>query len=143
MSQKSSLNGHQSGGVASTEVVPAALTAKAQRRRFSASYKLRILEEAAAAPRGEVGALLRREGLYSSLLDKWRKQRDRGTLTGSTERPRGSRADEQTSEIERLRRENERLRVRLERAEAVIDVQKKLSHLFGLSPETNPNDERI
>ena len=117
------------------EVVP-----KAERRRFSAEYKQRILQEAAACTQpGEVGALLRREGLYSSHLTTWRQQRRRGELQGLTPAQRGRKADLQAAEIARLQRENERLKAQLERAELIIDVQKKLSQMLGL-PKT-PSDE--
>lgn len=118
------------------------VVAKAKRRQFSAEYKLGILAEAdACTKRGEMGALLRREGLYSSHLDKWRKQRDRGGLQGLGGQKRGRKPDLQAAEIARLQRENEQLRLRLERAEHIIDVQKKLAHLFGTMPETMPNGE--
>lgn len=118
------------------EVVP-----KAERRRFSAEYKRRILRAADACTQpGEVGALLRREGLYSSHLTTWRQQRRRGELQGLTPAKRGRKADPQAAEIARLQRENERLKAQLERAELIIDVQKKLSQMLGL-PET-PSDER-
>lgn len=118
------------------EVVP-----KAERRRFSAEYKRRILRAADACTQpGEVGALLRGEGLYSSHLTTWRQQRRRGELQGLTPAKRGRKADPQAAEIARLQRENERLKAQLERAELIIDVQKKLSQMLGL-PET-PSDER-
>ena len=115
------------------QVVP-----KAERRRFSAEYKLRILTEAdARAERGGIGALLRREGLYSSHLVKWRKQRERNGLAGLNGQKRGRKPDPQATEIARLQRENEQLRARLERAEHIIDVQKKLAQLLGtMSAET-------
>ena len=117
------------------EVVP-----KAERRRFSAEYKRRILQAAdACAQPGEVGTLLRREGLYSSHLTTWRQQRQRGELQGLTPAQRGRKADPHAAEITRLQRENERLKAQLARAELIIDVQKKLSQLLGL-PET-PSDE--
>jgi len=113
------------------EVVP-----KAERRRFSADYKQRILQEAAACTQpGEVGALLRREGLYSSHLTTWRQQRRRGERQGLTPAKRGRKADPQAAEITRLQRENERLKAQLARAELIVDVQKKLSQMLGL-PET-------
>lgn len=109
------------------QVVP-----KAKRRQFSNEYKLRILAEAdACRERGEIGALLRREGLYSSQLDKWRTQRERGVLTGASGQKRGPTPDPQAAEIARLQREHEQLRAWLERAEHIIDVQKKLAHLLG------------
>jgi len=103
--------------------------ANASRRRFSRAYKLRILAEAEQCQRGEVGALLRREGLYSSMLSKWRQQQAAGRL----EQPVASRGDnsrEQAEELRRLRRENARLQAELARAEAIIEVQKKLSALL-------------
>ena len=111
---------------------------RAKRRRFSAEYKLRILAEVdAGTERGAIGALLRREGLYSSHLDKWRKQRDRGALAGLRGQKRGRKPDAQAAEIARLQRENEQLRSRLEQAEQIIDVQKKLAELLGtMSAET-------
>ena len=115
---------------------------KAKRRQFSAEYKLRILAEAdACTKRGEIGALLRREGLYSSHLDKWRTQRDRGALAGLRGQKRGRKPDPQAAEIARLQRENEQLRSRLDRAEHIIDVQKKLAQLLGTMPEETPNNE--
>jgi len=119
------------------EVVP-----KAKRRRFSTEYKLRILDEADnRTERGEIGALLRREGLYSSHLTDWRKQRERGDLDGRRSRKRGRKPDPQAVEITRLQRENEQLRSRLERAEHIIDVQKKLAHLLGTMPVGTLNGE--
>jgi len=105
---------------------------KAERRRFSAEYKQRILTEAdACRERGQIGALLRREGLYSSHLDKWRQQRARQTLGAQK---RGPKSDPQAAEIARLRRENEQLRARLQCAEHIIDAQKKLAELLGKLP---------
>lgn len=114
------------------EVLP-----RAKRRRYSAEYKLRILEEAdARTQRGQIGALLRREGLYSSHLSTWRQQRSLGQLEGLSPKKRGPKLqDPAVEEVARLRRENERLRARLEQAEMIIDVQKKLSKLLGLTPD--------
>lgn len=110
------------------------VTPKAERRRFSAEYKLRILAEAdGCTERGSIGALLRREGLYSSHLEKWRQQRERGVLRGLTMQRRGRKVDAQAAEFARLRRENEALQFRLQQAETIIDVQKKLSTLLGLN----------
>jgi transposase-like protein len=116
------------------EVVP-----KAKRRKFSAEYKVRILEEAdRCTERGEIGALLRREGLYSSHLSTWRRQRDQGILSGLSPKKRGRKGkDELEKELAELRRENKRLQARLEEAEMIIDVQKKLSRLLGLATEEN------
>lgn len=106
---------------------------KAERRQFSAEYKRRILAEAdGCTQRGEIGALLRREGLYSSHLDKWRKQQEQGDLAGANAQRRGRKPDPQAAELARLQRENEQMRARLERAEQIIEVQKKLAHLLGM-----------
>ena len=120
------------------EVLP-----RAKRRRFSAEYKLRILEEAdKCTQRGEIGALLRREGLYSSHLSTWRRQRMLGQLAGLSPKKRGRKPqDPVDEEVTRLRRENERLRTRLEEAEMIIDVQKKLSLLLGLTPDETETNE--
>jgi transposase-like protein len=116
------------------------VTAKAVRRRYSAEYKLRILEEAESCASGEIGALLRREGLYSSHLTTWRRQRAAGQLAGLAPKKRGPKPDPQAEELKRLRRENERLQVRLQQAEAIIEAQKKLAQLFGLG-STSASDE--
>jgi transposase len=119
------------------EVLP-----RAERRQFTGEYKLRILEEVeqCTVP-GQVGALLRREGLYSSHLSRWRQQRACGQLQALSPQKRGRKAqDAGIEELARLQRENERLRARLERAEMIIDVQKKLSRLLGL-PVENPETE--
>jgi len=103
------------------EVIP-----QAKRRRFSAQYKLRVLAEAdSCTERGKIGALLRQEGLYSSHLTTWRRQRDEGQLQGLTGKKRGRKADQAAAELAQLRRENEQLQVRLQQAETIIDVQKK------------------
>lgn len=117
--------------------------AKAKRRKYTAEYKRKILKEAdrCSAP-GETGALLRREGLYSSLLVTWRRQRDRGELRGLSPRKRGRKPDpdkQANREIEKLRRENARLQKNLEQAELIIEIQKKVSRLMGesIEPESN------
>jgi len=123
-------NGQLEAEVPDPEVVP-----RAKRRQFSAKYKLRILTEAdQCTQRGEIGALLRREGLYSSHLTTWRRQRDRGQLAGLTPKKRGRKPDPQAAELARLQRENEQLKARLEQAETIIEVQKKLSQMLGLPP---------
>ena len=110
------------------------VTPKAERRRFSAEYKLRILAEAdACTERGAIGALLRREGLYASHLEKWRQQRERGALHGLTAQKRGRKVAAEAVELGRLQRENTALQVRLQQAEIIIEVQKKLSTLLGLN----------
>jgi transposase-like protein len=110
---------------------------KRQRRRFTAADKQRILAEADACAPGQLGALLRREGLYSSNLTTWRQQREAGILAGLAACKRGPKApvpDPQAQRIAVLERECERLRQRLVQAETIIDVQKKVSLLLGLEP---------
>lgn len=119
------------------EVVP-----QARRRRFTAAYKLRILEEAdQCSERGQIGALLRREGLYSSNLTNWRRQRARGQLAALKPKKRGRKPDPQAAELAALRKENERLRKQLEQAELIIDVQKKLAEALGLTVSQPENEE--
>jgi transposase len=130
----------QGNGLAVPNVPNPEVVVKAQRRRFTAEYKHRILQEAdACTQRGEVGALLRREGLYSSHLTTWRHQRQRGELQGLTPAKRGRKADPQAAENARLLRETEHLKAQLARAELIIDVQKKVSQLLGL-PEIPLNE---
>src|SRR3954451_2171258 len=111
------------------------VVADAKRRAFSAEYKQRILAEAdaAAAQPGAIGALLRREGLYSSHLVTWRRERQAGLLKGLTPHKRGpkSKRNPQHHEMEKLRRENQRLVEELRKAAIVIDVQKKVGALLG------------
>jgi len=128
----------QRNGPAVLNVPDPEVVVKAQRRRFTAEYKHRILQKAEACTQhGEVGALLRREGLYSSHLNTWRHQRARGELQGLTPAKRGRKADPQATEIMRLQRETERLTAQLARAELIIDVQKKVSQLLGLPAMPN------
>jgi len=120
------------GASASPPVVPdPELVQKARRRRFTAEYKLRVLTEADACSKsGEVGALLRREGLYSSLLTEWRRQRERGALE-ALERPRGRpKADPRERELADLRRRADRAEAELVKARKVIEVQGKVSALL-------------
>ena len=115
-----------------------------KRRRFSAKFKLRILNEADKASPGEVGELLRREGLYSSHLTKWRQLRKQGSLKALSERKRGPTPKEEKpvrSELDSLIRENESLKRRLERAEQIIDIQKKISQLLGASQRQEQESE--
>ncbi len=115
--------------------------AKARRRQYSAEYKRRILAEVDGCRQdGQIGALLRREGLYSSHLTNWRRQREQGTLQGLSPKTRGHKAEPQAAHIVALRRENERLQNELQRAETIIDVQKKLSELLGPSSRPEPSD---
>lgn len=115
--------------------------AKAARRRFTAEYKRRILKEADGCSKpGEIGALLRREGLYSSHLSAWRAARERGELAGLAPKRRGPSPkpiDARDRRIRALERENRRLSARAERAEALVEVQKKLSVLLGIELPEN------
>ena len=120
-----------------TEVV-----AKGKRRQHTAEYKLRILRELdECSGKGESGAVLRREGLYSSLVSKWREQREKGGLNGLSRQRRGPQVDPNVAELVRLRRENKRLKEQLERAEIIIDVQKKVAQLVGTTPAAPQNEE--
>ncbi len=114
------------------EVLP-----KAKRRTFTAGYKLWVLEEADKCREqpGQLGKLLRREGLYSSHLTTWRRQREAGELAGLTPRKRGRKVDKESAEISRLQRENRRLKSKLEQAELIIEAQKKLSEILGITLE--------
>ena len=103
-----------------------------RRRRFTTGYKLRVLEEADRCGQGQLGALLRREGLYASHLTLWRRQRENGELAGGR-RKRSAVEREVRRELARAKRDNERLRQRLAQAETIIGVQKKLSSLLGLA----------
>ena len=103
---------------------------KPQRRKFSLSYKRGVVAEAEKCTEaGAVGALLRREGLFSSQLSQWRKQAEAGELTGSTH-PRGRKTRQEKGELTRLHQENERLRTQLEQAELIMRAQKKLAQAF-------------
>jgi transposase-like protein len=118
----------------------------AERRTRTAAEKLRILQEYDTAPVGspERGALLRREGIYTSQISKWRKLRDRGLLGALAPQRRGPKAaprDPLQEELEQLRKENARLQTRLTRAEAIIEVQKKVAQLLGTAPPSPPSDE--
>jgi transposase-like protein len=106
---------------------------------------MRVLREADRCKRpGELGALLRREGLYSSHLTNWRRQRDAGTLAGLAPKRRGRKPLPNaplTAENERLKRENQRLTEKLHQAETIIEVQKKLSELLGIPLPPTDNSE--
>ena len=110
--------------------------AKAERRRFTAEYKLKVLREADRCKQpGEMGALLRREGLYWSNLTIWRKQREGGELAGLRGNRRGPKQREKSALAERVReleRENMRLKRRAERAEGLVELQKKVSEILGI-----------
>lgn len=120
------------------------VSARPHRRRFTPAYKARIVEEAqrCTGP-GEIGALLRREGLYSSALTQWRRQYQAGALKGLRDDKRGRKRtrDPRDQELERLRREVERLSRKLGQAELIMDIQKKVAAMLGHPIETPPNGE--
>jgi transposase-like protein len=130
-------NGRIKEVMPNTEVV-----AKAKRKRFTAAEKLRILREVEACRgSGEIGALLRREGIYSSYLTTWRKQRELGELDGLSPHKRGPKPNPEAIELAKLRREHERLQERMRRAELIIDVQKKVARMLGETIETPELDD--
>lgn len=130
-------NGNVKEAMPKTEVV-----AKAKRKRFTAAEKLRILREVEACRgSGEIGALLRREGIYSSYLTTWRKQRELGELDGLSPHKRGPKPNPEAIELVKLRREHERLQERMRRAELIIDVQKKVARMLGETIETPELDD--
>ena len=119
--------------------------AKVERRRFTVDYKLKVIGEADKCQKpGEIGALLRREGLYWSNLSNWRKQRASGELVGLSAKKRGPQRQEKNPLAERvkeLERENGRLQRRADLAEGIVELQKKVSEILGVglakSPETD------
>jgi transposase-like protein len=118
---------------------------KPVRRQFTAAYKLEMVEAAdRCSELGQIGALLRREGLYSSQLSTWRNQRQQGQLQALSDNKRGRKATiphPVQQELEQLRRENQRLRHTLQQAELIIDIQKKASQLMGISLSPINRDE--
>lgn len=120
------------------------VVAKATRRRFTVDYKLKILDQAdRCQDTGQLGALLRREGLYHSNLQLWRRQRELGILNGLTPRKRGRKPNLQSQlveENEQLKRQNQRLSKRLQQAEIIIEFQKKLSEALGIPLQGESNE---
>lgn len=113
---------------------------RSKRRTYTSRYKLQILKETEQAPKGGVGAILRREGLYSGSLTAWRKERDAGSLGVLASKMRGPKPNPERAELEQLRRKLARTEKRLEVAEHVIAAQKKLCALLGL-PSATEEDE--
>ena len=115
---------------------------RAKRRRFAAEYKVRILREAdrCKVP-GEVGALLRREGLYSSLLSVWRRERDQVAKAAIAAKKRGPKARVVDPRVKQLERENAKLRRRLQRTELMLEIQKKASEMLGIPLSPLDDDE--
>jgi transposase-like protein len=131
------LEGKEKQEMPNTEVV-----AKAKRRRFTAAEKLRLLREVEACQgSGEIGALLRREGIYSSYLTTWRRQREMGELDGLTPQKRGPKPNPEAIELAKLHREHERLKERLRQAELIIEVQKKVARMLGATLEAPDLDD--
>ena len=127
--------------IGNTRIDPEAQIKK-ERRHYSAEYRRKVLTEADQCKSGELGALLRREGLYSSHLSKWRHQRDAGELAGLSPQKRGQKADPHAHELKRLRQQVGQLNQKLARAELIMAAQKKLADLLGLPicPPIEPNE---
>jgi transposase-like protein len=115
------------------------------RRRFTAAYKMRLLDQADRCTEpGQIGALLRREGLYSSHLTHWRKQREQGILHGLTPAKRGRKAKSRNPLAKRLvelERENQRLQHKLKQAHIIIEAQKKISEILGIEQNLQEIEE--
>ena len=110
-----------------------------KRRTFTAAQKLAILREADACPEGTIGEVLRRHGIYSSHLSKWRQLRSAGKLVAGK---RGPKVDEQARRLAQLEREKARLEAKLRKSELIIEAQKKLLHVLGLpDPDLTELDE--
>ena len=120
------------------------VTGKRPRRKFTAKYKLRILKKAdVCIEPGQLGVLLRQEGLYSSNLTTWRKQRDEGLLVAMSPKKRGRKAQPKNSlasEVARLQNENQKLKNKLKQAELIIDAQKKISEILGIAQNHDENE---
>ena len=144
--QRSAAPAKAGAGSASASRPDPEVVAKPKHRTYTAEYKQRILEEAevAVATRGGLGALLRREGLYSSLLTYWRRERAQGIQEALTPRKRGRKSQRNPLEEEnqKLRRQNARLTEELRKANIIIDVQKKVAALLGNPiPEPDPEEK--
>ena len=136
--------GEPNGGANNAAAPDPEVLAKPSRRRFTPAYKARIVEEAQRCTEsGQIGALLRREGLYSSALTQWRRQYQSGALQALKDDKRGRKRtrDAREKELERLHRENERLNKKLRQAELIIEIQKKVAAMLGNPIETPSNSE--
>ncbi len=131
--------------VVPTPAAASEMSDRARRRSFTAQTKLRVLAETdGAADVGGIGAILRREGLYSSTLTDWRRQRDSGALGGLTPAKRGPKTAARNplaAELAQAKRENARLGRRLQQAEAIIEIQKKVAALLGIPLATPDSDD--
>ena len=127
------------------EVPATEVSARPTRRRFTAEYKLKVLEELDAAGRGETGAILRREGLYSSHVSTWRQTRREGAVK-ALKKKRGRppiQKNPLAEENSRLERENRRLQLKLNQAEAIIDLQKKVAKIFEMELPMDGKKENV
>ena len=137
MSQYKSNKVNHNGSSAAHQPDPE-VRVRAKRRRFSVAEKLRILTEADGCNEpGQIGALLRREGIYSSYLTEWRRERETGELQGQAGQKHGRPQDEQVGEVAKLRLENEQLKAQLAQAELIITAQKKLAQALEQTLTSN------
>ena len=139
-------NGGANNAAAAVPPPDPEVSAKPKRRQFTAAYKARIVEEVQqCTEQGQIGAILRREGLYSSAITLWRRQYQSGALRALKDDKRGRKTtrDPRYQELDRQRREIERLNKKLHKAELIIDIQKKVAALLGNPIETLPSDEDI
>jgi transposase len=135
------MNSIVSAAVLEAGTVEVEVLEKATRRKFTAEYKLKVLREADACRKpGEVGALLRREGLYTSHLCQWRKERGQGKLFEKKRGPAPKEINPLASRLAAIEKENARLKARAERAEALVELQKKVSEILGIA--LTPNGEK-
>ena len=127
---------------AATQTVPdPEVEMRAKRRQFSAQDKLRILNEAdSCSEPGQIGALIRREGIYWSYLTDWRRELENGQIQGLQARKRGRPRDEQSREVRELRSENEQLKAQLAQAELIISAQKKLAQALEQTLSRNKSN---
>jgi transposase len=143
----SKIAGSRSGGMARATAAPTdpEVPAGPKRRTYTAEYKLNILKQADACKEpGQLGALLRREGLYHSNLITWRRQREEGTLRALSPKKRGRKAQPPNplaSRVAELERENRKLKKAMKKAETIIEIQKKASELLGIPLSQSDNDE--
>jgi transposase len=139
-------NGGANNRAADSAVPDPEVSARPQRRRFTPAYKARIVQEAQRCTEsGQIGALLRREGLYSSALTQWRRQYQAGALQGLKDDKRGRKRTREArdEELQRRQRDNERLNKKLRQAELIIEIQKKVAAILGHPIETPPNSEDV
>jgi transposase-like protein len=138
-------SGEAPGAGGSLDAPDPEVAEKKSRRKFTAKYKLRILKEAdRCTEQGQLGALLRREGLYSSNLTTWRRQREKGLLSALAPKKRGRKKSPKNplaDRVARLEKENRRLQDKLAKAQIIIDVQKKVSQILAMDQDQDNDDE--